>query len=43
MAGAAGDVITPQQQDIGYAGKELSLQARLRGQALTVSDFSARW
>lgn len=34
--------LTPQQQDIGYAGKEVSLQARLRGQALTVSDFSAR-
>lgn len=34
--------LTPQQQDIGYAGEEVSLQARLRGQALTVSDFSAR-
>jgi hypothetical protein len=34
--------LTPQQQDIGYAGKEVTLQARLRGQALTVSDFSAR-
>jgi hypothetical protein len=42
MAGAAGDVIDAAQQDIGYAGKELSLQARLRGQALTVSQFSAR-
>ncbi|STW89173.1 Uncharacterised protein [Klebsiella pneumoniae] len=34
--------LTPAQQDIGFAGKELSLQARLRGQALTVSQFSAR-
>ncbi|HHG8774614.1 TPA: YdbH family protein [Raoultella planticola] len=34
--------LTPQQQDIGYSGKEVTLQARLRGQALTVSDFSAR-
>lgn len=34
--------LTPQQQDIGYAGKEVTFQARLRGQALTVSDFSAR-
>ncbi|MFK3703571.1 YdbH family protein [Klebsiella sp. NPDC088457] len=34
--------LTPQQQDIGYSGKEITLQARLRGQALTVSDFSAR-
>jgi hypothetical protein len=34
--------LTPQQQDIGYSGKEVTLQARLRGQALTVSDFSAQ-
>lgn len=34
--------LTPQQQDIGYSGKEMTLQARLRGQALTVSDFSAQ-
>ncbi|WP_142502031.1 YdbH family protein [Klebsiella sp. 2680] len=34
--------LTPHQQDIGYSGKALSLQARLRGQTLTVSDFSAR-
>lgn len=34
--------LTPAQQDIGFAGKELSLQARLRDRALTVSQFSAR-
>jgi hypothetical protein len=35
--------LTPQQQDIGYAGKEVTLQARLRGQALTVSEFPRVW
>ncbi|MEX0532491.1 YdbH family protein [Raoultella terrigena] len=34
--------LTPTQQDIGYSGPEVTVQARLRGQALTVSDFSAR-
>ena len=34
--------LTPGQQDIGYSGKEVTLQAKLRGQTLTVSNFSAR-
>lgn len=42
MAGKLVMSLTHGQQDIGYSGKEVTLQAKLRGQTLTVSNFSAR-
>jgi hypothetical protein len=41
MAGRAQASLTPAIQELSYKGEQVSMQGKLRGQTLTISQFDA--